>query len=496
VFEAFKQADGGISRSYGGTGLGLSISRQLALGLQGQLTLLSQPGEGSTFTLLLPVQPETAALPLDTEPAATACAQQDIVAAPAGPHGRQILVVEDDLNFQGVLLERCQQRGLATLSAADGESALALARQHVPAAILLDVMMPKLNGWEVMRHLQSDLATAQIPVHFITALDERSRAFELGAASFATKPITLAQLDALLERVEQSMAATPARVLIVEDNAAEAYALSELLSGPGVQTEVASSGQQALACLQREKFDALVLDLGLGDIKGEDLLRQIRVDHPADQLPVLVHSGRNPDRGLERSLSHLAQVLIVKGEYSPARVRQEVHTLLGARNSAAAMQAQTESPAASNSALPNLKGRTVLMADDDMRNIFAIGSLLGYHGVNLIEAENGREALELLAANPQIELILMDIMMPEMDGYTAIRAIRADALHPAQAQLPIIAMTAKTMPGDRELCLAAGANDYIAKPLDNEKLLSMLQVWLGVPQSSAVGAGQDAGRDA
>ncbi|MBB4845937.1 signal transduction histidine kinase/CheY-like chemotaxis protein [Paucibacter oligotrophus] len=354
VFEAFKQADGSISRSYGGTGLGLSISRQLAQGLQGQLNLLSQIGQGSTFTLLLPLEPRAGAA-VDPPPPAS------------------------------------------------------------------------------------------------------------------------------------SSPAAGARLLIVEDHPTEAYALSELLSGPGMQIDIASSGRQALDRLQQARYDALVLDLGLGDMRGEDLLQQIRQQHSSASLPVLVHSGRQPTPSQERSLRHLAQALIVKGDHSPARVRQDLQALLAQRPPPADQAAGSSAPAAPAATalaaeISSLRGRTVLLADDDMRNVFAIGSLLSYHGVRLIEAENGHEALSLLSANPQIELILMDIMMPEMDGYAAMRAIRAlgpGSAHPEQARLPIIAMTAKTMPGDREACLAAGASDYIAKPLDKEQLLSMMQVWLG-----------------
>ncbi|RQO61872.1 hypothetical protein DBR47_07055 [Paucibacter sp. KBW04] len=367
VFEAFKQADGGISRSYGGTGLGLSISRQLAQGLQGRLDLISQSGQGSTFTLLLPLHPEPAP------------------------------------------------------------------------------------------------------------------ALELGKV--LGKPPTLPSADAQAPSPPVPSRSS-ARVLIVEDHAAEAFALSELLGGPGMAIEIASSGQQALDYLRdRPPFDALVLDLGLGDMAGEELLQQIRSQHSKEALPVLVHTGRQPTPSQERSLRHLAQVLIVKGDHSPARVRQDLQALLAKRpGPAEPLSENSARPALAAPGLGALQGRTVLLADDDMRNVFAIGSLLSYHGVRLIEAENGREALSLLSANPQIELILMDIMMPEMDGYTTMRAIRAlgpNSAHPEQARLPIIAMTAKTMPGDREACLAAGASDYIAKPLDNEQLLSMMQVWLG-----------------
>jgi CheY-like chemotaxis protein/signal transduction histidine kinase len=507
VFEAFKQADGGISRSYGGTGLGLSISRQLAMGLRGQLNLVSEPGHGSTFSLLLPLQiadhvSSPAVLSTVDSPVSTSTTTEIEQRLPQQHQSRQVLIVEDDANFRSILLERCQQHDLAAITAADGETALALAQQYLPSAILLDVMMPKLNGWEVMRHLQSNELTSKIPVHFITALDDRAQALELGAASFATKPITLEQLDGLLNRVAQSIASEPWRILIVEDDTIQAYALSEILSCPTMQVDIANSAHQALQCLDHVQYDALILDLGLGDMKGEELLKLIRERYSIQQLLVLVHSAHSQSPTQERHLRHLAQSIIIKGEYSPSRVRLELQTLLNAKldhaiNPPTSSSSSTPSlfdkvnvtlqhDVQATSSLLELKGRTILLADDDVRNVFAIGSLLSYHGVHLIEAENGREALELLEKNPQVELILMDIMMPEMDGYSAIRAIRANAKRPEQARLPIIAMTAKTMPGDRELCLDAGANDYIAKPLDNEILLSMLQVWLAVTQKNNV----------
>jgi CheY-like chemotaxis protein len=456
IFEAFRQADGSISRHYGGTGLGLSISLQLARTMGGALHLHSKEGEGSTFTFLLPLQPVLAAAPVTQ--AAPAARPADGV--------RRILIVEDDPFFAALLADFVRGRGYTPLVAADGEQGLQLAQQEGPHAVLLDVMMARMDGWEVMRQLRADRRTSHLPVHFISCLDDMQRARELGALGLVTKPVSPEQLAQVFGTIEQAWAGALKRVLVVEDDESQLGSVTALLAGRNVEAVRCPSGRQALDLLAHGHFDCMVLDLGLPDMSGYEVLEALQADAALRHLPVVIHSAQDLSREQLRMLNRYARSVIIKGAHSPQRLLGEVQLFLhSVEQGGPAVQQEAQA----------LAGSKILVVDDDMRNLFSLASLLGDRGVQVVEAENGLEALDKLATESGIDAVLMDIMMPQMDGYEAMRRIRADARF---KDLPIIAMTAKAMPGDHQNCLEAGASDYLAKPIDTAQLLSLLRVWI------------------
>lgn len=477
IFEAFRQADGSISRHYGGTGLGLSISLQLARKMGGALHLHSREGEGSTFTFMLPLQPVVDGAAWQDGAAsdgarlaggsggASAPAAGD-AAAGAGMAGRRILVVEDDPFFAQVLADFVLSRGYQPMVASDGVQGLELARHEAPHAVLLDVMMARMDGWEVMRQLREDPRTSHLPVHFITCLDELQRARDLGALGLLTKPASVEQLAAVFDSIEQAWAATLKRVLVVEDDEGQLSSLAALLAARDVEVVRCRGGKEALQQLQHGHFDCMVLDLGLQDMSGYQVLEELHAKPQLRQLPVVIHSGQDLGREQLRLLNRYARSVIVKGSKSPERLLGEVQLFLhSVEQGGRAVQQEAAA----------LAGSKVLVVDDDMRNLFSLASLLGERGVQVVEAENGLEALEKLNGEERFDVVLMDIMMPQMNGYEAMRRIRAE---PRFKDLPIIAMTAKAMPGDHQKCLEAGASDYLAKPIDTTQLLSLLRVWI------------------
>jgi CheY-like chemotaxis protein/signal transduction histidine kinase/CHASE3 domain sensor protein len=487
IFQAFQQADGTTSRKFGGTGLGLSISRQLARGMNGEILLVSEDAAGSSFTLYLPLtqqrqtlvpvktaaaQPPRNLRPLALPALATAQLPDDRDRLKVGD--RCILIVEDDLVFAKLLMERVRERGFAAVVATDGNSGIALAEELIPSAILLDVMLPVLDGWGIMQKLTDNPHTRHIPVQFITCLKERQKALAMGAIGLVTKPVTNEQLDAVFSAIEETVSRTLRKLLIVEDDQAHASALVVLLEQRAVAITVAQTGEQAIRLLSSEPFDCIVLDLGLADMSGFDLLEHIHNLEESRRIPVIIHTGQELTREDTQRLERYAESIIIKGAKSPERLLNEVTLFLHVMESELPEDKQRMIRTTLDTE-KLLVGKKVLLVDDDMRNIFSLSSVLGEKGMLVVEAENGKVALTRLEEHPDVNIVLMDVMMPEMDGYEATRRIRED---PRFARLPVIALTAKAMKGDREACLKAGASDYITKPVDLDRLLSLLRVWL------------------
>jgi CheY-like chemotaxis protein len=496
IFQAFQQADGSTSRKYGGTGLGLSISRQLARAMHGEVVAGAGEGRGSVFTLYLPLAGQPAQASGETVATAPRQAMakgpQPVAegAAPAptalggpmqddreglSPGARSILIIEDDPTFARLLMDRVREREFAAIVAADGPSGLALADCYLPTAILLDVMLQQgMDGWAVMQKLTDNPRTRHIPVHFISALEEKQKALSMGAIGFVTKPITSEQLDRVFSSIEAAVARTLKRLLIVEDDKAQAAALVALLQERDIPITVAESGARAIELLSSGEFDCIVLDLGLADMSGFDLLEHVRSLDETKRVPIIIHTGRELSREETQRLQQYAESIIIKGAKSPERLLNEVTLFLHVMES----RLPPDKQRMIRTTLENeeiLNGKKVLLVDDDMRNIFSLSSVLADKGMEIVEAENGKAALARLEEHPDIDIVLMDVMMPEMDGYEATRRIRQD---PRFARLPIIALTAKAMKGDREACLKAGASDYLTKPVDLERLVSLLRVWL------------------
>lgn len=488
IFEAFQQADAGTSRKYGGTGLGLAISRELANLLGGEIRLTSRPGEGSTFTLYLPLHyigsaherarsiplsPQTrASVPVLTIAKTEEAILDDRHEAKAGDS--TILIVEDDPHYARILLGIARGKGFKGIVANRGQQALLLAREYVPTAITLDVFLPDMLGWTVLNNLKLDPTTRHIPVQMLSVEEERQHGLSHGAFSYLVKPATTGELESAIDHLKTYLVPHTKRLLVVEDNDRERDSIVALLEHKDIEIHGVATGEEALQRLHEQAFDCCIMDLRLPDMTGFELLERVQADPALRNVPVVVFTGKELNSEEEARLRSVAKSIVLKDVQSPERLLDETCLFLH--------QVMSELPEEKRRMIERLhgstdalQGRKVLVVDDDARNIFALTTILESQEMEVLSATNGRQAIDIIKKTPDLKVVLMDIMMPEMDGYETMREIRKDSHF---RTLPILALTAKAMKGDREKCLEAGASDYIAKPVNTDQLLSLLRVWL------------------
>jgi len=498
VFEAFQQADGSTRRKFGGTGLGLSISKQLAKLLGGEILLESEENVGSEFTLTIPInfgdneafleEQQTnkelhdlnrfvALLPAPEErftveriPGDVADDRESIT-----PNDKVILIIEDDTAFAKTLLDFTRKRNYKGIVAVRGDVGIELANQYNPLAILLDIQLPIKDGWQVMEELKANAKTRPIPVHIMSSLSVKRESLLKGAVDFIDKPVALEHMKQIFEKLEDALSRYPKKVLIVEENEQHAKALSYFLSNANIQTKVVSNVNDSVEALRKKEVDCVILDMGIPDKNAYETLETIKKSDGLEHLPIIIFTGKNLSKGEEIRIKQYADSIVLKTAHSYQRILDEAGLFLHLVEEKGKQQ---KAPFVSDNlgGLNDvLKDKVVLIADDDVRNIFSLTKALEQHKMKVLPATDGKDALKVLAENPKVDVVLMDMMMPELDGYQTTSQIRT---MPAYKQLPILAVTAKAMMGDREKCIAAGASDYISKPVDVDQLVSLLRVWL------------------
>jgi CheY-like chemotaxis protein len=502
IFEAFQQADGTTSRKYGGTGLGLSISRELASLLGGEIKVHSVVGQGSTFVIYLPMDQEragaagngedktaqrfrTAPTPgLERPSPQPAEISGRLVPEHVRPveddrhdlreNDRVILVVEDDSSFRHILVDLAHEKGFKVLGANSGRQARRVLREHKVDAVTLDIRLPDTSGWALLDELKHDAATRHIPVQVISVEDESIRSQRQGVVAFVNKPATRDALEDAFVRLGEAMVPRVKNVLVVESDPEKLRAITEVVEADGVVVKTASSGSEALNTVQSGSFDCIVLSRALSDMRGLDLAEQIETAAGRRQPPIVLYTDRDLEEDEQRRLGRLSGNMVLKQANSLDRLLDEVSLFLHYVE-AVLPESKRRMLQHVRKADDILAGKRALIVDDDMRNIFALTSILENHKIEPLSAENGRDAIEMLQKDPNIDIVLMDVMMPEMDGYETMRKIRQMRRF---QNLPVIGITAKAMPEDRDKCIEAGASDYLAKPIDATQLVSLMRIWL------------------